>query len=44
VNGYSIIQAESMEEAVELLKEHPHLHWAEGCKIEVFESLPVPGM
>ncbi len=44
VNGYSIIQAESMEEAVELLKQHPHLHWADGCQIEVFESLPVPGM
>ena len=44
VNGYSIIQAASMEEAQELLKMHPHLDWADGCKIEVFESLPVPGM
>ena len=43
-NGYSIIYADSIEQAVELLKDHPHLHWAEGCKIEVFESLPTPGM
>ncbi len=44
VNGYTIIQAESMDEAVELLKQHPHLNWADGCKIEVLESLPIPGM
>lgn len=44
LNGYSIIQAESMEAAVELLKGHPHLNWAEGCEIEVYESFPLPGM
>ncbi|TSC87683.1 MAG: hypothetical protein G01um101416_363 [Microgenomates group bacterium Gr01-1014_16] len=44
VNGYTIIRADSMEQAVELLKKHPHLDWADGCKIEVFESLSIPGM
>lgn len=43
VIGYSILQAESMEEAVEMLKGHPHLQWAAGCEIEVHESLPLPG-
>jgi hypothetical protein len=44
VNGYTILQAENMDAAVEMLKGHPHLDWADGCSIEVYESLPVPGM
>ncbi len=42
VAGYSILQAESMEEAIEMLKGHPHLKWAGGCEIEVHESFPMP--
>lgn len=42
VNGYSILQAEDMDGAVEMLKGHPHLDWAEGCEIEVYESMPLP--
>jgi hypothetical protein len=41
--GYSILQAENLEEATELLKDHPHLGWNAACEIEVHESLPVPG-
>ena len=44
VNGYSILQAESMEEAKNMLLGHPHVMWAEGCSVEVFESLALPGM
>jgi hypothetical protein len=44
VVGYSILQANSMNEAVAMLKGHPHLDWVEGCEIEVHESLPLPGM
>ena len=44
VTGYSILQAESMEAAVAMLQGHPHLGWAEGCSIEVHESMPLPGM
>lgn len=44
VVGYTILQAESMEQVVELLKGHPHLDWIDGCSIEVHESLPLPGM
>jgi len=25
-----------------MLKENPHLGWAGGCDIEVFESMPMP--
>lgn len=40
--GYSILQAENMEAAKVLLNGHPHLDWAEGCEIEIYESLPTP--
>lgn len=41
INGYSILQAENMEEAKAMLVKHPHLNWYEGCTLEVFESLPM---
>lgn len=44
VVGYSVLQAESMEKAVEMLKRHPHLDWTDSCEIEVHESMPLPGM
>lgn len=43
VVGYSIIQAENMNQAKKMLKDHPHLKWAAGCEIEVHESMPMPG-
>lgn len=44
VVGYSILQAENIEEAKALLKGHPHLGWHKECSIEVFEKIPLPGM
>ena len=44
VVGYTILQANSMDEAVAMLKGHPHLDWVDGCEIEVHESLSLPGM
>lgn len=44
VVGYTILQAETMEDAVNMVKEHPHLDWMDGCEVEVHESLPLPGM
>lgn len=43
VMGYSILQAENIEEAKKLLKDHPHLDWNADCEIVVHESLPMPG-
>jgi hypothetical protein len=40
--GMSILQAGSMEDALELVKDHHHLHWAEGCAITVLEEMPIP--
>ena len=44
VAGYSVVQAENMEEAKQLLKGHPHLAWNADCSIEVHETMPLPGM
>ncbi|MFT5723607.1 MAG: hypothetical protein ACI9JN_000722 [Bacteroidia bacterium] len=38
VTGYSIIQANDIEEAKGMLKGHPHLAWTGGCDIEVHET------
>jgi hypothetical protein len=42
--GMSILQAESMDEAVAMVKGHHHLHWAEDCEISVLEEMPIPEM
>ncbi|MEO8149484.1 MAG: hypothetical protein ABI723_17725 [Bacteroidia bacterium] len=44
VVGYSILQAENMEEAKVLMKGHPHLAWNAACSIEIHETMPLPGM
>ncbi len=44
VVGYSILDAENLEEAKSLLKGHPHLAWNAQCSIEVHETMPMPGM
>ena len=41
VTGYSLIQANNMDEAKTLLDGHPHLMWTEGCDIEVHEVIPM---
>ena len=42
--GYSVLQAENMDEAKALLQGHPHLGWNAACTIEVYETMPIPGM
>lgn len=44
VVGYSILQANSMDEALSMLENHPHIEWTAGCEIEVHEALPLPEM
>ena len=44
VAGYSVLQAESMEQAKKLLQGHPHLAWNADCSIEVHETMSLPGM
>jgi hypothetical protein len=42
--GTSILQANSMDEAREMVKDHHHLHWADECEIVVLEEMPIPEM
>ena len=44
VTGYSILQAENMDDAKALLQGHPHLGWNAACSIELHETMPLPGM
>ena len=44
VAGYSVLQAENMDEAKSLLQGHPHLAWNAACSIEVHEAMPLQGM
>lgn len=39
VTGYSLIQADSMDQAKSLLENHPHLEWFEGCAVEAYEPM-----
>ncbi len=42
--GMSILQANSMDEALEMVKGHHHLQWADGTEIVVLEEMPIPEM
>jgi hypothetical protein len=42
VIGMSILQAESMDEALGMVSGHHHLRWAEGCEITVLEETVIP--
>ncbi len=41
ITGYSVMQASSMDALKELLKDHPHLGWWDGCKIEIKPCIPM---
>jgi hypothetical protein len=38
----SILQANTMDEALEMVKDHHHLQWAEECEIDILEEVPIP--
>jgi hypothetical protein len=40
--GYSVLQADTIDAVLGVLRDHPHLRMPNGS-IEVFESLPLPG-
>lgn len=42
--GFSLVQAESVDDAVELMKDHPNFKNNEGIGIEILEFLSMPGM
>lgn len=42
VIGMSILQASTMDDALQMVADHHHLHWAEDCEITVLEEMPIP--
>ena len=44
VAGYSILEADDFDAALDLARSHPHLNMPGGCEIEVHEAQAVPGM
>jgi hypothetical protein len=42
--GYSFLEADSLESAVKLVENHPHLQTPGGASIEVLPLMPTPGM
>ena len=44
VAGYSILEADDLDAALDLARIHPHLNMPGGCEIEVHEAQAVPGM
>jgi hypothetical protein len=44
VSGYAIIEGDSKEALIEILKTHPHLRQRPGAAIEVLEMLSMPGL
>lgn len=44
VAGYTILEAATLDEALELARAHPHLNMPGGREIEVHEAQAIPGM
>jgi len=44
VAGYSILEADDLDGALDLARSHPHLNMPGGCEIEIHEAQAVPGM
>jgi hypothetical protein len=42
ITGYSVLHAGSIDDAVSLMRDHPHF-FAPGASIEVLECVPMPG-
>lgn len=42
VVGMSVLDAPSLDQALEVVEGHHHLRWAEGCRIELFEQSEIP--
>lgn len=40
--GMSILQAESMDRALDMVRDHHHLRWDANCEILLLEEQPIP--
>ncbi|WP_162943763.1 YciI family protein [Arthrobacter celericrescens] len=44
VGGYSILEADDLQAAVDLVKDHPHFMSGGGSSIQIYPALEIPGM
>jgi len=44
VGGYSILQADDLDAAVDLVKDHPHFMSGGETTIQIYPALDIPGM
>ena len=44
MGAYTVVQAESQEDAAKMFIDHPHFMIFPGDRVEVMECLPIPGM
>jgi len=44
VGGYSILQADDLDAAAELVKDHPHFMSGGESSIQIYPALDIPGM
>jgi hypothetical protein len=42
VIGMSVLETESIEDALAMVQDHHHLQWADGCEILLLEEMPIP--
>jgi hypothetical protein len=42
VVGMSILQADSREQALQMVEGHHHLQWSSDCEIVLLEEMPIP--
>ncbi len=42
VIGMSLLQAISLDAAIDMVRNHHYLSWANDCEIEVLEEMPIP--
>lgn len=42
VIGMTILQADTMEDALAMVRDHHHLQWAESCTLTVLEEQAIP--
>ncbi|MEY9912330.1 hypothetical protein ABIA35_008591 [Catenulispora sp. MAP12-49] len=40
--GMTILQADTMDDALAMVRDHHHLQWADSCTITVLEEMPIP--
>jgi hypothetical protein len=43
ITGYTFLQAGSLDEAMNLMKDHPHFHMP-GASVQILECIAMPGM